>query len=180
MRINRLRRRDFITLLGGAAAWPFAAGAQQPAKRPIIGYLGRGHACGETQRVAAFLDRLHELGWIEGSTVAIEFRWVEGRTERVAMIAAEFVRLNVDLFVISGNPQVLALKQATSAIPIVFVVAGDPLGGERRETPPLRTRQNRRWGAASCVSEPFRRQFYIENIGAFGPSPGYVPWQTNA
>jgi putative ABC transport system substrate-binding protein len=125
-----MRRREFITLIGGAAAtWPLAALAQQVAKRPIIGYLGVATLAGDNQRVAAFLQRLHELGWIEGRTVAIEYRWAEGRTERTPEIAAEFVRLKVDIVVTAGNPAVLALKQATSTIPIVFAVAGDPLGG---------------------------------------------------
>jgi putative tryptophan/tyrosine transport system substrate-binding protein len=170
-----MRRRTFIMLLGGILALPLAARAQQSSKPPNFGFMGTSSSSAASPWVGAFVHRLHQLGLIEGSTVAIEFRWAEGGTERVAMIAAEFVRLKVDLIIISGNPQVLALKQAN-----VFVVAGDPLGGERRETPPLRTRQNRRWGAASCVSEPFSRQFYIENIGASGPSPGYLPWQTNA
>jgi putative ABC transport system substrate-binding protein len=90
-----MRRRAFITLLGGAAAtWPLAARAQQP-KLPTIGFLG-GDALGWTTWRAAFTKRLHELGWIEGRTVAIEYRWSEGRPKRIAEIAAEFVRLKVE------------------------------------------------------------------------------------
>ena len=128
MQFDRLKRREVITLLGGAAAWPLAAQAQQPAQRPIIGYLGVATLSAESQRVAAFMQRLHQLGWIEGNNIAVEFRWAEGRTERAAEIAAEFVRLKVDIVVTAGNSQVLALKQATRTIPIIFAVAGDPSG----------------------------------------------------
>ena len=124
-----MRRRDFVTLLGGAAAtWPLVASAQQSAKLPTIGFLGQSTPSVENNRVAAFLQRLRELGWIEGRTVAIEYRWAEGRSERFAEIAAEFVRLNVNLIVTSGTANVVAAKQATSVIPIVFAVAGDPVG----------------------------------------------------
>ena len=124
-----MRRREFITLLGGAAvAWPLAARAQQPAKVATIGFLGAGTPVLWSQWVAAFVQRLRELGWIEGRSVAIEFRWAEGRTERFTEIAAEFVRLKVDVIVTSGTPTVLAATQATSVIPIVFATAGDPVG----------------------------------------------------
>ena len=121
----KMKRRKFIALLGGAAAWPLAARAQQP-KLPTIGFLG-GDALGWTTWTAAFTKRLHELGWIEGRTVAIEYRWSEGRPERIAEIAAEFVRLKVDVILTndSGAP---AVKQATSVIPIVFVLGYDPVG----------------------------------------------------
>ena len=119
-------RREFITLLGGAAAWPLAARAQQPGKLPTIGFLGG--ATWESQWAATFVQRLHELGWTEGRTVAIEYRWTEGRNERAAEIAAEFVRLKVDVIVTYSTPPTLAAKQATSAIPIVFAAAGDPVG----------------------------------------------------
>jgi putative ABC transport system substrate-binding protein len=123
------RRREFITLLGGAAAaWPLAAGAQQQgAKLPTIGFLGAKTAATWTSWVAAFVQRLRELGWIEGRTVAIEYRWAEGRPERFTEIAAEFVRLKVDVIVTVGGA-VLAAKQATSVIPIVFAAANDPIG----------------------------------------------------
>src|SRR6516165_9924278 len=122
-------RRAFITLVGAAtAAWPLAARAQQPAKLPTIGYLGANSSSAESQRVAAFVQRLRELGWIESRNVTIEYRYAEGRSERFAEFAAEFVRLNVDVIVTSGTPAVIAAKQATSLIPIVFAVAGDPIG----------------------------------------------------
>ena len=123
-----MRRREFITLLGGAAAWPMVVRAQQPAKLPTIGYLGASTPSFDSHRVGAFVQRLRERGWIEGRTVTIEYRWSEGRTERYPEIAAEFVRLKVDVIVTTGGG-VPAVKQATSAIPIVFPVAGDPVGG---------------------------------------------------
>ena len=113
-----MRRREFITLLGGAAAaWPLAARAQPAGKLPIIGFLG-SDAAGWRPWTDAFVQRLRELGWIDGRTVAIEYRWAEGRNERSAEIAAEFARMKVDVIVTSGTPQVLAAKQATSVIPI--------------------------------------------------------------
>jgi putative tryptophan/tyrosine transport system substrate-binding protein len=121
-------RRDFITLLGGAAAWPLAARAQQPAKLPIIGFLGAATASARSQWVAAFVQRLHELGWIEGRTVAIEYRWAEGRSERFAEIAAEFIRLKVNVIVTYATPPAIAAKEATAVIPIVCAVMGDPVG----------------------------------------------------
>jgi putative ABC transport system substrate-binding protein len=122
-----MKRRDFITLLGGAAAWPLAARAQQAGKLPTIGLWGPTTPSIDSQRVAAFVQRLRELGWIEGRTVKIEYRWAGGRNERAAEIAAEFVRLKVDVIVTQGTPSVLAAKQATSVIPIVFAAVGDPV-----------------------------------------------------
>ena len=121
-----LRRRDFIALLGGvAAAWPLAAGAQQPAKAPVIGFLGAAIASAWRPWTAVFVQRLSELGWIEGRTVAVEYRWAEGRPERYAEIAAEFVRLKVDVIVTVASA-VPGSKQATSVIPIVFALANRP------------------------------------------------------
>ena len=120
-----MRRREFITLVGGAAAWPLATHAQ-PAKLPTIGFLGTATPSTWSQFVAAFVQRLRDLGWVEGRNVAIEFRWAEGRTERYSEIATEFVRLKVDVIVTSGGA-VLATKQATSVIPIVFALALDPV-----------------------------------------------------
>jgi putative tryptophan/tyrosine transport system substrate-binding protein len=124
-----MRRRAFITLLASAAmAWPLVARAQQPAKLPTIGFMGQTTRSAAGEWTAVFVQRLRELGWIDGRNVAIEYRWGEGRDERFAEIAAEFVRLKVDVIVTSGTPQVLAAKQATSVIPIVFATAGDPVG----------------------------------------------------
>jgi putative ABC transport system substrate-binding protein len=127
---NDRSRRSFVALLAGAAAsaaWPLTAGAQQ-AKLPTIGFLGAGTPSSHGQWAAAFVQRLHELGWIEGRTVAIEYRWAEGRRERAAEIAAEFVRLKVDVIATSGTALIIAAKQATSTIPIIFAAAGDPVG----------------------------------------------------
>ena len=122
-----IRRRAFITLLGGAAAWPLAARAQQAGKLPTIGFLGTTTPSAWSQWVAAFVQRLRDFGWIEGRTIAVEYRWAEGRDERFVEIAAEFVQLKVDVIVTSGTA-LLAAKQATSVIPIVFAVANDPVG----------------------------------------------------
>jgi putative tryptophan/tyrosine transport system substrate-binding protein len=121
-----VKRREFITLLGGAAAaWPLAAHAQQ--KPPTIGFLGPASASAMSAWTAAFVQRLRELGWIEGRTIAIEYRWGDGRADRLPEIAAEFVRLKVDVIVTTGTP-VPVLKEATSTIPIVFTIANDPIG----------------------------------------------------
>src|SRR5947199_4767976 len=126
---SQLKRRELITLIGGtAAAWPLAARAQQPAKLRTIGFLGATTASVDGQRLAAFVQRLRELGWIESRDVATQLRWAEGRSERFAEIAAEFVRLKVDVILTHNTPTVLAAKQATSVLPIVFATAGDPVG----------------------------------------------------
>jgi putative ABC transport system substrate-binding protein len=122
-----VKRREFITLVGGAAAWPLAARAQQ-GKPAIIGLLGSGTAAAQSEWTAAFVQRLRQLGWSEGRNLRIEYRWAEGRSERFAEIAAEFVRLKVDVIVTHNTPPPLAAKQATSVIPIVFATAGDPVG----------------------------------------------------
>ena len=113
-----MRRRTFISLLGGAAAWPFAARAQQAAKLPTIGLLVPGTPSSHGQWFASLVQRLHELGWVEGRNVAIEYRWAEGRTERLAEFAAEFVRLKVDVIVTSATPPVIAAKKATQSYPL--------------------------------------------------------------
>jgi len=123
-----MRRREFITALCGAAAWPLAARAQQGKTLPTIGFLGASTSSNWNHWTTAFVRRLGELGWIEGRTVAIDYRWAEGHSERLAEIAAEFVRLKVDVIVTVGSGA-LAAKQVTSAIPIVFAAATDPLGG---------------------------------------------------
>jgi len=122
-----MRRRRFLGVLGGAAAWPVAARAQQPAKLPTVGFLGTTTPAAWGGWVNAFVQRLRELNWSEGRNLAIDLRWAEGRNERFAEIAAEFTRLKVDVIVTSGGA-VLAVKQATRDIPIVFAVANDPVG----------------------------------------------------
>jgi putative tryptophan/tyrosine transport system substrate-binding protein len=122
-----MRRREFITLLGGAAAaWPLAARAQQAGRRPTIGFLGTGSSVAWTQWTAAFVRRLGELGWIDGRNVTIEYRWAEGRAERYVEVAAEFVRLKVDV-IVTGGAAIPAAMQATSTIPIVFALAVDAI-----------------------------------------------------
>jgi putative ABC transport system substrate-binding protein len=123
-----MRRREFIALFGGAAAvWPRAARAQ-PTAMPELGFLGATTALGASARTAAFVEQLRKLGWVDGQTIMIQYRWAEGRVDRAAEIAAEFVQLKVDVIVTSGVPGVLAAKRATSAIPIVFTVVADPIG----------------------------------------------------
>ena len=123
-----MRRREFITALAGAAAaWPLAARAQHPGKLPTIGFLGVD-TTSWSPWAAAFAERLRELGWIDGRTIAIEYRWAEGRPERTTDIAAEFVRLKVDVIVTFGTA-VPVVKQATTVIPIVFAIAQDPVAG---------------------------------------------------
>jgi putative ABC transport system substrate-binding protein len=123
-----VKRRAFIAGLGGAAAWPLVARAQQTAWVPTIGYLGATTASAQRKSTAAFLQRLDELGWPEGRKVAIEYRWAEARNERAAEIAAEFARMKVDVIFTSGAGAVIAAKQATSVIPIIFAIASDPVG----------------------------------------------------
>jgi putative tryptophan/tyrosine transport system substrate-binding protein len=123
-----MRRREFIGLVGGAAAtWPLAARAQQKTKLPTIGVLGVATALAWKPLIAAFVQRLRDLGWVEGRDVNIEYRWAEGHSERFAELADELVRLNVDVIVTAGGA-VVASKQATTAIPIIFAVASDPIG----------------------------------------------------
>jgi putative ABC transport system substrate-binding protein len=124
-----MKRRAFISLLGGAAAaWPLAASAQQSGKLPTIGLLVPGTPSTHGQWFAALVRRLRELGWIEGGNITIEYRWAAGSSERFAEIAAEFVRLKVDVIATSATGPTLAVKQATSSIPIIFAGVGDPVG----------------------------------------------------
>ena len=122
-----MRRRQFITLIGAAAALPLAARAQQTAKIPTIGFMSVSTPAAWGHFVAAFEKRLAELNWINGRTVAIEYRWAEGRSERFVEISSEFVRLKVDV-ILTGGSAVPAAKRATQTIPIVFALANDPLG----------------------------------------------------
>src|SRR5215469_15384748 len=124
-----MKRREFITLLGGtAAAWPLAAQAQVTGRLATIGYLGTTSLSVESAYVAAFLERLRNLGWIEGRNLAMMYRWTEGRAKVMAEQAAELVRLKVDVILTAGNEPALEAKHATSLIPIVFTIAGDPVG----------------------------------------------------
>jgi putative ABC transport system substrate-binding protein len=127
-----LSRRQFTALLGGAAlapmAFPLSAYAQGQGKLPTIGFLGATTPTVWSAFVAAFLKRLRELGWVDGRNIAIEYHWAEGRGERYAEFAAELVRRKVDVIVTAGTGPVIAVMKATSAIPIVFAAAGDPVG----------------------------------------------------
>lgn len=122
-----MQRRELIILVGSAAVWPFTAHAQQRAM-PVVGLFIPSESSTAKPRVGAFVQRLSELGWIEGRTVAIEYRWAEGRTERFAEIVDEFTRLKVDIIVTAGAAPVAAAKRATSLIPIVFAISSDPVG----------------------------------------------------
>jgi putative ABC transport system substrate-binding protein len=121
-----LKRRDFIASLGAAAVWPLPLSAQQPGRLPTVGFLGTTSRASWSSWTGAFVERLRELGWIEGRTVAIEYRWAEARVQRYDEIAAEFVRLKVDVIVTSAGAVPAAMK-ATSTIPIVFTLAPDPV-----------------------------------------------------
>ena len=121
-----MRRREFISLVGGAAvAWPLVTRAQQPAM-PVIGFLGASTPSNWAAWTAAFVQGLHDHGWIDGRTVKIQYRWAGGQSRRYSEIAAEFVRLKVDVIVTVGSA-VIAAKQATASIPIVFALAVDPV-----------------------------------------------------
>ena len=129
-----MKRREFITLLGGAAAgWPLAAGAQQPMKVPTIGLLGSGTPMTAGQWVAAFAQRLRELGWIEDRTIKIDLRWAEGRNDRSVEIASEFVRLNVDVIVTysSEHAHIVKLQTTAPARPALFPKTRSPPAGPR-------------------------------------------------
>jgi len=121
-----MRRRDFVTLIGGAAAWPFAARAQQAP--PVVGFLNTASPGPFRHLVAAFRNGLEDTGFVEGRNVAVEFRWGEGRYERLPALAAELVQRPVDVLATSGgDPALLAARAATSAIPIVFLIGSDPV-----------------------------------------------------
>ena len=124
-----MRRRRFIALLGGAAvSWPVVAWAQQARHVPIIGYVGPTNPVVPSRSTSAFLQRLRELGWIDGQTITIESRWAAGRPEQLDEIAAELVRLKVDLIVTSSTNHSIVMKQVAPQIPMVFAVSGDPVG----------------------------------------------------
>jgi putative ABC transport system substrate-binding protein len=123
-----MRRREFITLLGGATvAWPLAARAQQPAKVARIGFLGNSTAELEANLVGPFRDGLRVLGYEEGRNIVIEYRWAEGKYERFPALMAELIALKVDVIVTAGTPASLAVKKATTSIPLVMVAVGDPV-----------------------------------------------------
>lgn len=125
-----MRRREFIKVIAGsaAAAWPFAGRAQQPTKVPRIGFLGNSTAALEADLVKPFRDGLRELGYEEGRDIVIEYRWAEGNYERFPTLIAELIALKVDVFVTAGTPAAVAIRKATTSIPLVMVAVGDPVG----------------------------------------------------
>jgi putative ABC transport system substrate-binding protein len=126
MRFSQLNRREFITLLGSAAAWPIAARAQQ-AKVPVVGFLGAASESGMSTRVEGFRLGLRELGYVEGTNIVVAYRWADGNYDRLAELATELVRANVNVIVTHGTPGSLAAKRATATIPVVIAIIGDPV-----------------------------------------------------
>jgi putative ABC transport system substrate-binding protein len=123
-----MKRRDFITLVGGAATWSVAVQAQQPSRIPTVGFLSPNNQAAARSWTNAFVQGLHDLGWIEGRTVKIEHRWEDGQVERTSEFVDELVRLNVDTIVTHGVQNIVAAMQSTSTIPIIFPLATDPVG----------------------------------------------------
>ena len=124
-----MQRREFITLLSGiVAAWPLAARAQQPAKIPRIGFLGNSTATMEANPIGPLRDGLRELGYEEGRNVIIEFRWADGKYDQFPALVAELLAAKVDVIITAGTPATLAIKKATSTVPLVFIAVGDPVG----------------------------------------------------
>jgi putative tryptophan/tyrosine transport system substrate-binding protein len=126
-RTRSSRRREFITLIGGAASWPLAARAQQAGKVSRIGFLGLSSPSAFASRLEGFRQGLHDYGYVEGTSIIVEYRWAEGRYERLPELAVELVRSNVDLIVTHATPGSLAARRATTSIPIVMALVGDPV-----------------------------------------------------
>jgi ABC-type uncharacterized transport system substrate-binding protein len=123
-----LRRREFMTLLGGAAAaWPLAARAQQPGKMYRIGFLGNSTAALEGSLVGSLREGLRDLGYVEGQNILIEYRWAEGQYEQFPALIAELLAQRVEVIVTAGTPASLAVKNATTSVPLVMVAVGDPV-----------------------------------------------------
>ncbi|HTF79712.1 MAG TPA: ABC transporter substrate-binding protein [Bradyrhizobium sp.] len=123
-----MQRRDFVMLLGAAAGWPLAVHAQRPSRVPTVGFLSPNSYAAAKAWTTAFVQRLHDLGWIESRTVQIEYRWEDGQVERTSEFVNELVRLKVDVIVTHGVPNIVGAIKATSTIPIVFPLATDPVG----------------------------------------------------
>ncbi|MGE0037570.1 MAG: ABC transporter substrate-binding protein, partial [Xanthobacteraceae bacterium] len=119
-------RREFMVAIGGAVGWPITAGAQVPSRKPRIGYLFSFKQEEGKQLWEACRQGLHELGYVEGSNIAIEVRWADGRYERLPALVAELIRLKVDIIVVAATPGSLAVKSATNTIPVVIVAVSDP------------------------------------------------------
>jgi putative ABC transport system substrate-binding protein len=128
MPFDKLKRRDFISLLGAAATWPLAARAQQSAKVPRVGFMGNSTEALEANLVGPFREGLRELGYEEGRNVDVEYRWAEGKYERFPALIAELLAARVDVIVTAGTPAAIAVKKVTSTVPLVMVAVGDPVG----------------------------------------------------
>ena len=121
-----MRRREFITLVGGAATWPLAVHAQQPAI-PVVGFINAASAQNYTRQLTAFLKGLGEAGYVDGQNMKIEYRWAEGQNDRLPAMAADLVNRRVAVIAATSTPAVLAAKAATTTIPIVFELGSDPV-----------------------------------------------------
>ena len=151
--MSDMRRREFITVIGGAAAWPLAARAQQPAV-PVVGFLSSRAPEDSKHLVAAFRRGLAEGGFVEGQNVAIEFRWARGQYDLLPAMAAELVSRRVDVLTTAGGePSALAAKRATSTIPIVFGLGSDPISVGLVESPARRQRHRRHAADAAHGAE---------------------------
>jgi len=169
-----LRRRDFIAMLCSAAVLPLAAHAQQIAKVPRVGWLSPGSATSDENFLASFRDGLRELGWVAGQNIAIESRWADGRFERLPDLAAELVRLKVDVIVANVTQASLAAKRATGTIPIVMVGVGDPLGSGLVDN--LARPSGNVTGPSSMLAEASAKQLALLKETVPGASPVAVLW----
>jgi ABC-type uncharacterized transport system substrate-binding protein len=180
-----VRRREFITILGTAAALPLAVQAQQPAKVPRVGWLSPGSQTSDQNFIASFRDGLRELGWMVGQNIAIESRWAEGKFERLPDLAAELVRLKVDVIVANVTQASLAAKRATTTIPIIMVGVGDPLGSGLVDS--LARPSGNVTGPSSMLAEASAKQLALlkETVPSASPvavlwNPANPVWQASA
>jgi ABC-type uncharacterized transport system substrate-binding protein len=183
--VFRVRRREFMTMLGGTVAFPFAAHAQQTAKMARVGWLSPGSQTSDQSFLASFRDGLRELGWMVGQNIAIESRWAEGKFERLPDLAAELVRLKVDVIVSNVTQASLAAKRATATIPIVMVGVGDPLGSGLVDS--LARPSGNITGPSSMLAEASAKQLALlkETVPKASPvavlwNPANPVWQASA
>ena len=169
-----MRRREFITMLGTAAALPLAVHAQQTARVRRVGWLSPGSGTSDENFLASFRDGLRELGWVVGQNIAIEPRWAEGRFERLPDLAAELVRLKVDVIVAAVTQASLAAKHATGTIPIVMVGVGDPLGSGLVDS--LARPSGNVTGPSSMLAEVSKKQLALLKETVPRASPVAVLW----